>query len=302
MSSRAIRLTFTLDRRAALTRAGAISVGFLIGSQFLRAAAQSATPVARDEADGQRATINGVDLYFVERGDPIGPPMLMLHGGLGNSENWGQVWPTMVENGYRVILMDSRRQGRSGWGDEPLSFELMAADAVGLLDHLGILSADLVGWSDGAIVGLELAINHRDRLQQVVAYGANFTPDGLQELTPSDALNALFAQIASEYERLSPQPERFGELYAELEAMYQAAPNYSEEQLQGITTPFLILDGAKEELVKPDQPVRLASLIPGAQLKIMPDTGHFAPFEQPAEFSRIVLDFLATQVNATPTS
>jgi pimeloyl-ACP methyl ester carboxylesterase len=70
--------------------------------------------------------------------------------------------------------------------------------------------------------------------------------------------------------------------------------------LERITTPVLILDGANEELIKPEQPVEMAALIPGAQLVIMPGTGHFAPFAQPEEFSRIVLAFLAGEVVGTP--
>jgi L-asparaginase II len=85
-------------------------------------------------------------------------------------------------------------------------------------------------------------------------------------------------------------------------ALYEVAPNFSEDELTSITVPVLILDGAEEELVAPNQPVRMAELIPGAQLVLMPGTGHFAPLLQPEEFTRIVLAFLAGEVIATPTA
>jgi pimeloyl-ACP methyl ester carboxylesterase len=91
-------------------------------------------------------------------------------------------------------------------------------------------------------------------------------------------------------------------VWTELLALYEVAPNFSEEELKSISVPFLILDGAEEEFIRPDQPVRLAELIPGAELVIMPGVGHFAMFDQPDEFNRIVLAFLAGEAIATPTA
>jgi len=106
--------------------------------------------------------------------------------------------------------------------------------------------------------------------------------------------------FVSAYQRLSPEPERFEELLGVMGALYAVAPNFSEAELGGIAVPVLILHGADDELVKPDQPVRMAELIPGAELVIMPGTGHFAPTARPAEFNRIVLAFLAGEATATP--
>ena len=91
---------------------------------------------------------------------------------------------------------------------------------------------------------------------------------------------------------MSPEPERWDEFFANILNMWATEPNYTEEQLRSITTPFLILDGAKEEAIDLNQTKLMALLVPGAELVIMPDTGHFATFEQPEEFARIVLDYL----------
>ena len=257
------------------------------------ARAQDATPaVATPRVEGQTASINGVELYYEAYGPDSGRPILLLHGAIGSTEDWMGTIPALVEAGYRTIAFDARGRGRSTWDDTPITYEVMAADTLGLLDHLGIEKVDLVGWSDGAIVGLELAIHHPERLNKLVAYGAIFTPEGALEPEPSPELDAIFAKLAADYQRLSPEPERFEELLAALAALSPVAPNYSEEQLRSISVPVLILDGAEEEMVTPDQPMRMAELIPGAELVIMPDTGHFAPFEQPEEFARIVLEFL----------
>ena len=304
MRHRPVRSPSGLNRRAALRRAGAIAVVLGLGSRAGRAAAQEAAPcvpAASPAAEGQTATINGAALYYEDHGDPAGQPVLLLHGGLGNSEWWANLAPVLAAAGYRVVAMDSRGHGRSSWGDAPITQEQMAADALGLLDHLAIAKTDLVGWSDGSVIGLELAVNHPERLDRVVAYGANFTPDGLHDLVPSDQLPP-FERLVADYRRLSPEPERFDELASQLEALYEVAPNFGEDELGSITVPVLVLDGAEEEFIKPEHTRRLAELIPGAELVIMPGTGHFAPFAQPTEFNRIVLAFLAGKATATPTA
>jgi len=259
----------------------------------LAAATPAASPAAANAASaGQTATINGVETYYEVQGPADGPPVLLLHGGLGNTTEFDGLIPALVEAGYRTVAMDFRRRGRSAWGDAPITYELMADDALALLDHLEIARTDLVGWSDGAIIGLELAINDPDRLNRLVAYGANFTPDGLHDPAPSPKLDAIFEELVADYQRLSPEPERFEEILGELSALSQIAPNFSEADLRSITVPVLVLDGAEEEFINADQPLRLAALIPSSELVIMPGTGHFAPIDQPEEFTRIVLGFL----------
>lgn len=287
-----------LNRRAALGSAGVIAAVLGLGSHVGRTTAQEATPTAMvaaasPTAEGQTAAINGADLYYEVHGPDDGQPVLLLHGGLGTSESWVNLSPVLATAGYRVVAMDSRGHGRSTWGDAPITYEQMAADTLGLLDHLEIAKTDVVGWSDGAVTGLELAIRHPERLDRVVAYGANFTPEGVHDLVPSAQL-LPFERLIADYQRLSPEPERFDELVEELDALYKVAPNYSEDELGSITVPVLIVDGAEEEFIYPEHTARMAALIPGAELVIMPGTGHFAPFAQPTEFNRIVLEFLAS--------
>lgn len=271
---------------------------------------QGGTPSATPATDwlaewspGQTATINGAEIYFEDHGDPAGQPVLLLHDGLGNTEEFINLSPVLAAAGYRVIAMDCRGHGRSTWGDLPITYEQMAADAIGLLDYLEIEKTDVVGWSDGADISLDLAIHHPERLDRVVAYGANFTTTGVRD-NPSDQ-TPPFERYIVDYRRLSPEPERFDELVAILEALYTVEPNYSDAELRSIPLPVLILDGADDEDITPDQPQRMAALIPDATLVIMPGTGHFAPFAVPTLFSQIVLDYLdgkALALAETPTA
>jgi len=280
--------------------------GLVAGTAALRrlssVAAQEATPESGDPlaewAPGETATINGADLYYEVHGDPAGQPVLLLHGGLANAEYWLNLAPVLVAAGYRVIMMDSRGHGRSTWGDVPITYEQMAADAVGLLDELGVAKTDVVGWSDGGVIALNLAIHHPERLDRVVAYGANFNPEGLK-FVPSDQVPP-FERLIVEYRRLAPEPERFEELTEVLFALWEVAPNYSEAELGSISVPVLILDGAEEELVKPEHTRRLAELIQGSTLVLIPGTGHFAPLAKPPVFNQIVLDYLAGKAPGVP--
>lgn len=171
----------------------------------------------------------------------------------------------------------------------------MASDVLGLMDHLGLQKSSIVGYSDGGIIGLELAIHHRERLQRVVAFGANFDLTGLKEdAFDSPKVQAFFAQAALDYQALSPQPERWDKFMATLMNMYATEPNYSHDQLKAITTPFLIADGSDDEGIFLSHMELMAALIPGAKLEIIPGTGHFAVFEKPAEFNQMVLEYLTS--------
>jgi pimeloyl-ACP methyl ester carboxylesterase len=252
---------------------------------------QELLPADWDEAPGQVAHVNGIDLYYEVYG--AGDPLVLLHGGLGNGTYWRNQIPVFAQH-YRVIVVDSRGHGRSSFDDQPISYALMASDVLALLDQLGIQKADIVGWSDGGIIGLELAIHHRERLNRVVAYAANFDPTGVRlDIGQNAYFNAYIARAAEDYQVTSPHPERWDTFLANISNMWATEPNYTEAELRGITTPFLILDGEEEEAIDLNQTKLMALLIPGARLELMPGTGHFAMFEQPEVFNRIVLDFLA---------
>ena len=296
-----------MNRRILLASA-AVSGVVLAGMAPQVMVAQDATPEATPavlappqdlltpntlEAEGQTADINGVSIFYKVYGAGNGNPIILLHGGLSNGDHFSGIIPALVDAGHEVITMDSRGHGHSSFDDAQISYEQMARDVLGLMDHLEIDKADIVGWSDGGIIGLEIALTAPERLNKVVAYGANYDPTGVRlDVGTNDYFNAYIERASEEYQQNSPAPEKWDAFLANIGTMWATQPTYTDEQLTTITTPFLILDGAKEEAIDLNQTKLMALLIPDAELVIMPDTGHFALFEQPEEFTKIVLDYL----------
>ncbi len=127
----------------------------------------------------------------------------------------------------------------------------------------------------------------------MVAYGANVDPSGVRlDVGANETFAAYTARAEADYKQLSPAPERWTEFLNNIYNMWATEPNYTDAQLKAITTPILILDGAKEEAIDLNQTKLMALLIPGATLTLMPDTGHFGMFEQPVEFNTIVAQYL----------
>jgi pimeloyl-ACP methyl ester carboxylesterase len=237
------------------------------------------------------APVGDIRMFYAVFGQ--GAPVLLLHGGLANSNYWSEVIPILVRHHRKVIVADSRGHGRSTRSAQPYSYELMASDAIALLDYLKIDKADLVGWSDGGIIGLDIAMRHAERLRRLFAYGANSDPSGLKEdMDANPTWSAFIQRGRSEYAQLSPTPKDYDSFRAQIEKMWAQQPHWSQQQLQQIKVPAAIADGAHDEAIKREHTEYLARTIPGAKLVILPDVSHFGMLQNPQEFTTAVLSFL----------
>ena len=236
------------------------------------------------------AEVNGISLYYATIGH--GTPVVLLHGGLSNSDYWGHQVRALAPH-HTVIVVDSRGHGRSTRDARPYGYDLMADDVVALLDKLHIARADVVGWSDGAILGLDLAIRHPDRVGKVFAFAANTVTSGVQEGVEKNPTFARFiARAGSEYARLSATPKDYDAFVAQIAKMWQSEPNWTDAQLQSIRTPVLVVDGDHDEAIKRAHTEYIAATIPGAGLLILPNTSHFAFLQDPDLFNAALLHFL----------
>jgi pimeloyl-ACP methyl ester carboxylesterase len=249
------------------------------------------TPTLPRAQQSGLAPVNGVRIWYAVFG--AGEPVLFLHGGLVNANYWGDQVPVLARH-YRVIVMDSRGHGRSSRDARPIAYDLMASDVLLLLDYLHIEKTAIIGWSDGAIVGLEIAIHHPERLTKLFAFAANSDPSGVRDdVGRSPVFSAVVARAAREYATLSPTPRAFRAFSAQITHMWDTEPHFTGAQLGGIRLPVWIVDGDHDEAIKRENTLYMADHIPGACLLIQPGVGHFSFLQDPEQFTRDVEHFLA---------
>ena len=248
-----------------------------------------ATPTLPSAAQSGLAPVNGIKIWYASFGR--GEPVLLIHGGLANSNYWGHQVRALLKH-YRVVVMDSRGHGRSSRNEQPYGYDLMASDVLALMDHLGINKAAIVGWSDGAIIGLDIAMHHPERVSRLFAFAANSDPSGVADIAKSDVFNAYIERAGEEYKRLSPTPTEYKSFVEQITKMWETQPNWTEADLAAIKVPTWIVDADHDEAIKRENTEFMAAHIPGAGLLIQPNVSHFSFMQDPEQFTNDVLHFL----------
>ncbi len=220
-----------------------------------------------------------------------GPPLLLLHGGLSSRLSWFSQLPQLVERGHRVILLDVRGHGRSRLGITELSYRLLAADALQVLDHLGVERADVIGWSDGANTALLLARFRPQRVQRIVAVSANFDPSGLTAAAQRENLERNRGLRYWFYRFWSGAGEGVDELERRLKKLWRQGPRLEAEDLRSISAPVLIILG-DQDLIRLDHARAMAELIPASTLEIISGGGHATLITHARQVNRLIEAFL----------
>jgi pimeloyl-ACP methyl ester carboxylesterase len=251
------------------------------------------TPAPVPGLHAGHAKLDGISLFYGEIGH--GSPVVVLHGGLANSDYLGNQVRALARH-HRVIVVDSRGHGRSTRNDQPFGYDLMTDDVVALLDTLKIKQADLVGWSDGAIIGLDMAMRHPDRVGRIFAFGANTETSGLKDgFDKNPVFAAYMARARQEYALISPTSDQYDAFQSQIGKMWADQPNWTDAQLRAIKSPVLVVDGDHDEGIKREHTEYIAATIPGAGLLILPNVSHFAFLQDPVLFNAALLHFLGDQ-------
>ena len=237
------------------------------------------------------AEVNGTKLFYAEFGQ--GNPVLLLHGGMGNSNYFGYQIAALARD-YRVVAIDTRGHGRSPVTSGTMSYDLLADDAVALMQSLALPPAAIVGWSDGAVTGLLLAMRRPEHVARLFAFGANVSLDGMKAgggRTPVFA--AYSSRCKAEYPTLSPSPDKWPKLLDGLRGMWRSELHITRRKLSAIKCPTTICEGQYDEIIRPEHAQEIARAIPGGRFVMLPDVSHFAMLQNPQQFNRALLDFLA---------
>ncbi|MFN8178410.1 MAG: alpha/beta hydrolase [bacterium] len=241
---------------------------------------------------GQVVTVRGIRMYYEVQGR--GAPLVLLHGGAGNGLQFSKQIPDF-EGTHRLIIPDLCAQGRTTDRPGPLSYHEMAEDVVALLDRLHLKRVDLMGWSDGGNVGLDIAIHHPGRLRHLITFGANFSPDGLNDAdvawNRTATADSFGTGMEVGYRALSPEPDHYREAMTKILDMWRTEPRFTPAELGSIRAKTLICAG-DHDLIRPEHSEALARMIPGASLWIVPDASHSAMIERPDLVNPRVLAFL----------
>ena len=214
------------------------------------------------------AEVNGINLHYETHG--TGRPLILLHGGLSAGESFGPILPELSDH-HQVILVDLQGHGGTADIDRPIDVRLMAGDMAALIDHLGLDRPDVVGYSLGGGVAMQLAFQHPDKIRRLVSASANIRrsaiyPEMLEQQLQVNAAAAPFMKDTPMFElhqRLSPRPEDFPRLLDKL-GEFMAKDFDLTEEVRGLRVPTLIV-AADADMAPPSHYVEVFGLLDGGK-------------------------------------
>lgn len=252
---------------------------------------QSSQPVyGHNQQAGKFYAVRGINMYCEIYGQ--GTPLLLIHGNGGDIKSFRKQIP-YFSNKYKVIAVDSRAQGRSVDPSDSLSYEMMADDFAELLNQLNVDSVNVIGWSDGGINGLLLAIRHPEKVKMLAITGANITPD-TTALFPND-----FKEMQNTVNALKDKTNKTdqGKKDYKLNKLMCEQPNIPLKDLHKIAIPTLVIAG-DHDMIRIDHTILIHHNIKKSLLWILPNSGHGTLVQYPDEFNRKVDSFLTKKLIA----
>jgi pimeloyl-ACP methyl ester carboxylesterase len=224
-------------------------------------------------------------------------PVFFLHGGVSHSGYYGgqiEYFKTI----RTVIVFDNRGHGRSPLGEQEITYDGLADDVLGILDHYSIPKAALVGWSDGAVMALSLLARHPERIDRVWAYGA---VDDYRKTQVGDVplIQVYFERTKDEWKVLNPIGN-FENMFSKYLAMWGKDPLWTAETfkvvpIRGVDkdAPIVwIVTGDHDDWIPPETHQRLHSYLKNSSFLQMPSTGHLAFIQNPKLYNELVEKFL----------
>jgi pimeloyl-ACP methyl ester carboxylesterase len=255
--------------------------------------AQSIVNYGSNPNAGHTIHVNDIQLYYEIYGK--GHPLLLMHGNSGSIVSFSKLIPYLAKQ-YKVIAVDGRAQGRSEDSDKELTFEQIASDFSLLLDSLQLDSVYALGWSDGGIVGLQMAYSYPKKIAKLVTIGANFVADSTAlsvdnfDTTRITWFRDLNGSDQQKIIRTSHFPNRAGIIYDKLINLDLKYPNFTLEQLGSIKTPTLVVAG-DHDIIIDTHTLKLFHALPNAQLFIVPNSPHHVPIAKPKLLDEVVSEF-----------
>ena len=265
--------------------------------------------LAQEEPVGNRIEVNGMEMYYETSG--AGDPLIILHGAYMNIPAMGAIVGKLAE-AHKVYALEFQGHGRTTDIDRPITYSNLADDVAAFMDAVGIEKADVFGYSMGSGAGLQLAIRHPEKVDQLVAASVSYDLSGLQPefhaMVPSMTPEMFVGTpMESEWKKLAPNPEGFGALVEKLIAL-EHEPQAWEAEVRAPETPVLIITGdadvvTLEHSVSMFRPLGgggmgdMGKPIPASRLAVLPATSHTAVINQTELLYGFIEPFLKGDVS-----
>jgi pimeloyl-ACP methyl ester carboxylesterase len=233
-------------------------------------------------AQGHHVEVDGLPIYYELHGGGEGPPLVLLHGGLLTIElGFGDVLPALAER-HEVVAIELQGHGRTPDIDRALSLEQLADDVAHALTEVGADRADVIGFSLGGLVTVELARRHPERVRRLVLASTHSRPEGYHdEIRSPDTQPGVgrmpteddFRAFEEAYRAVAPDPDHFPAFAAKLGAFVGDLPGWSDDELREVTAPTLVLIG-DNDFVRVEHAAHMQEVLPDARLAVVPGASH----------------------------
>ena len=250
---------------------------------------------AMDTVPSQFANINDVKIHYKIFGSGS-DALILLHGSMECMTEWEKQIPEFSKR-YKVIAMDSRGHGKSTFTDRKMDYALLSEDVQGLMNVLKIDSANIVGFGDGGIIGLYLAIDHPERVRKLVAIGANYKVD--TSVVYHEVLDKVKAwdddkvyQFVRNNFRGWPNDKMLTQFTQRMKTMLLTEPNLTINDLKKIHCPALFMTG-DHDIIKMSHTSEMFENVKSGYLAVIPGARHYPQKDKPREVNSIIMDFLS---------
>jgi len=244
--------------------------------------------------------IDGVPIWYEECGDPSGPLLVALHGGIMTFErSFAAVLPWLAD-GRRVVGVELQGHGHTPDTGRAMSIERFGDDVAELIDRVaGGGPADVWGFSLGALTATSLALRHPAKVRRLVLAASNIRPDGYHpEITAPDQddprlpTQEEFASWQAAYEAVAPNPADFFPFLERMQPVVHGFAGWTDDQIRSITAPTLLVIGDRD-FVRLDHAGEMLDLFPDCRLTVLPATRHTEVMERTAVLQAVIPPFLA---------
>ena len=246
-------------------------------------------PYGSNPQASHHADVNGIKMYYETYGS--GDPLLVIHGN-GQSIASMNFQIAYFARNYQVIVADNRGHGKSGLGTDQLTYIQMSEDYNALLDQLGFAGVNIIGWSDGGILSLLLAIHHPDKVNKMAIMGANLHPGETAIYPWTFELLQPLSDTVDEMISNNDTSDNWALIRQHLDLL-MTQPDISVESLHGIKAPVLVMAGDKD-IIRTEHSLEIFENLPQAHLAILPGQTHWAPATDPDGFNALVEKFFET--------